>query len=85
MDYSSAPRNEVQKNSHSINQLTDKEVQMKDEFHYKCPLESNCSLHKHCHVIKTAERLKTIIPAIVKCPAKKNKEIVVQIGADRQR
>ena len=52
---------------------------MKEEFHYKCPLESTCVAHKHCHVLKTAEELKTIIPAIVKCPAQKNKEIVVNI------
>ena len=54
---------------------------MKEEFHYKCPLESTCAVHKHCHVLKTAEQLKTVIPAIVKCPAQKNKEIVVKIGA----
>jgi hypothetical protein len=54
---------------------------MKEEFHYKCPLASTCIAHKHCHVLKTAEELKTIIPAIVKCPAQKNKEIVVNIGS----
>ena len=43
---------------------------MKEEFHYKCPLASTCIAHKQCH-----------IPAIVKCPAQKNKEIVVKIGA----
>ena len=53
---------------------------MKEEFHYKCPLESTCIAHKHCHVLKTAERLQSVIPAIVKCPAQKNKEIVVKIG-----
>ena len=53
---------------------------MKEAFHYKCPLESTCIAHKHCHVLKTAERLQFEIPAIVKCPAQKNKEIVVRIG-----
>ncbi|WP_265446358.1 hypothetical protein [Acetivibrio straminisolvens] len=55
---------------------------MNKEFHYKCPYELSCTIHKHCHILKTAERLKTIIPAIVKCPAKKNKEIIVKIGAE---
>lgn len=54
---------------------------MEKEFHYKCPYESTCIARKHCHVLKTTERLKTIIPAIVKCPAQKNKEIIVKIGA----
>lgn len=53
---------------------------MKEEFHYKCPYESTCIAHKHCHVLKTTERLKTIITAIIKCPAQKNKEIIVKIG-----
>ncbi len=70
----------MQKNQSSVNQLDDTEVYMKEEFHYKCPLESTCVAHKHCHVLKTAEQLKIIIPAIVKCPAQKNKEIVVKIG-----
>lgn len=35
-----------------------------------------------CHVLKTTEQLKTVIPAIVKCPAQKNKEIIVKIGAE---
>lgn len=66
----------------SVNQLDDMEVRMKEEFHYKCPLASSCIAHKHCHVLKTTEQLNTIIPAIVKCPAQKNKEIVVKIGAE---
>lgn len=70
----------MQKNQSSVNQLDDTEVYMKEEFHYKCPLESTCVAHKHCHVLKTVEQLKIIIPAIVKCPAQKNKEIVVKIG-----
>lgn len=53
---------------------------MKEEFHYKCPLASMCIVHKQCHVLKTTERLQSVIPAIVKCPAQKNKEIVVKIG-----
>ncbi len=53
---------------------------MKEEFHYKCPFAPTCIIHKQCHVLKTAERLHSIIPAIVKCPAQKNKEIVVKIG-----
>lgn len=57
-------------------------MEMNKEFHYKCPYELSCTIHKHCHILKTAERLKTIIPAIVKCPAKKNKEIIVKIGAE---
>lgn len=48
--------------------------------HYRCPLESTCTGHKHCHVLKTTERLKTAIDAIVKCPVKQNEEIVVRIG-----
>lgn len=55
---------------------------MSKEFHYKCPLESTCVAHKHCHVLKTTEQLKTVIPAIVKCPAQKNKEIIVKIGEE---
>lgn len=70
----------MQKNQSSVNQLDDTEVHMKEEFHYKCPLASTCIVHKQCHVLKTAERLQSVIPAIVKCPAQKNKEIVVKIG-----
>ena len=53
---------------------------MKDDFHYKCPYESVCSLHKHCHVLKTVERLHTELTVVVKCPARNNQEIVVTIG-----
>ena len=70
----------MQKNQLSVNQLDDMEVHMKEEFHYKCPLASTCIVQKQCHVLKTAERLQSVIPAIVKCPAQKNKEIVVKIG-----
>ena len=70
----------MQKNQLTVNQLDDMKVHMKEEFHYKCPLASTCIVHKQCHVLKTAERLQSVIPAIVKCPAQKNKEIVVKIG-----
>lgn len=53
---------------------------MEHSVHYKCPLESTCAGHKHCHVLKTTERLKNAIDAIVKCPIRKNAEIVVRIG-----
>ena len=71
----------MQKKQSSVNQLDDVEVPMREEFHYKCPLASTCIAHKQCHVLKTAERLQSTIPAIVKCPAQKNKEIVVKIGS----
>ena len=72
----------MQKNQLNVNQLDDTKVHMKKEFHYKCPLASTCIVHKQCHVLKTAERLQSVIPAIVKCPAQKNKEIVVKIGTE---
>lgn len=53
---------------------------MEEAYHYKCPLASTCIAHKHCHVLKTAKRIPFAIQAIVKCPARKNKEIVVMIG-----
>lgn len=55
---------------------------MSNAVHYKCPLASTCVGHKHCHVLKTTDRLKSAIDAIVKCPVKKNAEIVVRIGPD---
>ena len=53
---------------------------MEKSVHYHCPHANNCRLHKHCHVLKTVEKLKFTIRAIVKCPAQKNKEITVEIG-----
>lgn len=50
-----------------------------EQFHYKCPNEDKCPLHKHCHVLKTSEKLKQKIAAYVKCDFKK-KEILVTIG-----
>lgn len=58
-------------------------VKMRDVYHYKCPNESTCIAHKHCHVLKTTEKLKTLISAVVKCPAQKNKEIIVKIGTEQ--
>ena len=53
---------------------------MEKSVHYTCPKEGTCTLHKHCHVLKTAKPLEGIITAFVKCPAQKNKEIPVCIG-----
>ena len=51
-----------------------------DSFNYKCPYEKTCQIHKHCHVIKTKQKLPVKITAIIKCPMKKQ-EIAVDIGA----
>lgn len=54
-------------------------------YHYKCPYESTCKVHKHCHVLKTIEQLQNVITVLVKCPAENNKEILVNIGVDKNK
>ena len=50
-----------------------------DGFNYKCPLAKTCLINKHCHVIKTKQKIPVKITAIIKCPMKKQ-EIAVDIG-----
>ena len=45
---------------------------------YRC--SEKCPIHKKCFVLKTTEKLREPIDALIKCPAKQNKDIVITIG-----
>lgn len=48
---------------------------------YKCPYESCCEIHKHCHALETTEELLYPITIMIKCPALHGVKIPVEIGA----
>lgn len=39
-----------------------------DKITYKCPNEANCSLRKHCTVLKTSDELKEPMSIWIQCP-----------------
>ncbi len=45
---------------------------------YRCT--KNCSIKKHCFVVKTKEKLKDEITVLVKCAEKNGKDIEIKIG-----
>ena len=57
------------------------------KYTYTCPKAGACKLHKRCHVLTTAEELKTVIPVMQLCPAEgrgpdgQKIEILIHIGS----
>ena len=45
---------------------------------YRCP--KNCSINKHCFIVKTKEKLKDKITVLMKCPEKNGEDIEIKIG-----
>lgn len=48
---------------------------------YRCTNE--CPIRKKCFIVKTLQKLQAPVKVLLKCPAKKGKDITVTIGGDR--
>lgn len=53
---------------------------------YTCPKADSCPIHKHCHVLTTAEEISVAIPVLQQCLVEEKntdgtvKEILIYIG-----